>query len=377
MPYLITPVSVQAFVPNFGLSGTVYLGTLGGGGEHGAVYPLTRIVSSTQSGYHEYVVATNDQNNATWNISHINEIQSNGLSSNSSTGDYNGNITWDIFYYTGVNTAPTGGAIPIDIIADARTTVSSTIYTYDTSGHVYRCVGFSSSAVWTNITPAALTATSVMPIASTYSISNSGYINTIPALPPYVNTLSCDSSGSLYALYYRPVTPSTSGYVLNVQRWTGIGTTWVDITSGVSLVEGFTMASNTAVGTVCGAFSSVSGSVVLSSPLLKTIGATSGTQWVIYLSTSSTSGAWVNYLTTYGGYGIATAVNTNGFQEEYTMQSSATTSTQITKFGIVGVLYTGTIIVSAASGDIYNIGGVSAEPTNALTVTLFPSRSPT
>ena len=381
MPAVYAPALVLAYFPDLGLSGTVSVGNLGGGGGATPETPLTRIVTTMQSGYYEYVVAANDGKNKTWNISFINEVQSDGMQSGHSTGLYNtfngqyGSV-WNTIYYKGSSAIPTTDAIPIDIIAHP-TPQSSTIYTYDCSGLIYSCVGFSSSAVWTNITPSSLTGSSIVPVTTNIYYAASGQVSFFTqGSPLYMsfqanggsNTLAFDSSGYLYALYYRVV---PGGVALNVQKWTGVGTSWIDTTSGNALFESNAFSSSTPMGVSFGAFSSVSGSIIISSPTLKTTGSTSGTQLAMYMPITATSGMWENYLTTYAGYGFATALNTSGNQEEYTLQSSAINGISLVKFSIATSVYSGTVITSAAVGDIYNIGGVSSEPTNQIIITAW------
>ena len=53
MPAVYAPALVLAYFPDLGLSGTVSVGNLGGGGGATPETPLTRIVTTMQSGYYE------------------------------------------------------------------------------------------------------------------------------------------------------------------------------------------------------------------------------------------------------------------------------------------------------------------------------------
>jgi len=324
--------------------------------------PITPIVTSTQSGHTEYVVVCQSPTSGLIVMQHAYDT----LVANSET-------QWNTFLWTGTSSVNTAVmAYPIDLISDPRPTVSATVYTYDTSGYIWQLTGFSSSGVWNNITPSTVTGGKLVPVASyqPYNLFGPGKLTNDAGSVSYMRYMTFDGSGALYALYFRPILPATSGCVLSVQRWTGAGTTWTDLTSGNSMIEhqSFGISNNTSFGV----FGAISGNVILSSPYA----GTSGNSWIAYNYTGSSWGSFVPYPT---GYGIAQATTPTGVIEQFTLAVSAAAPDgfAVVKLGGGGATTSGSLIYNASSGDIYNIGGISGEPTNAITVTLFPSRSPT
>ena len=356
MPFDYTGSRVVMYNPITGLP--MQYGSTGPDGYKPAT-PITPFATSQQSGHTEYVVVCQSPTSGLIVMEHAYDA----LVANSTT-------TWSWYQWTGTsNVNKSTMAYPVDLVSDPRPTVSATVYTYDTSGYIWKNVGFSSNGTWSNITPANVTGGKLVPVApyQPYNLFQAGATTNDAGSASYMRYMTFDGSGTLYALYFRTI--SSANCYLSVQQWTGAGTAWNDITSGNATVEAtsFGISNNVSFGV----FSSVSGNVILSSPNV----GTSGNSWIAY---NYTGGSWGSFVSQPTGYALAQATTATSVTEQYSVEASAsaTDGYETIKLG-AGVSASGSLIYNANSGDIYNIGGVSAEPTNAISVTLWPSRSPT
>ena len=117
--------------------------------------PITPFATSQQSGHTEYVVVCQSPTSGLIVMEHAYDA----LVANSTT-------TWSWYQWTGTsNVNESTMAYPVDLVSDPRPTVSATVYTYDTSGYIWKNVGFSSNGTWSNITPANVTGGKLVPVA--------------------------------------------------------------------------------------------------------------------------------------------------------------------------------------------------------------------
>jgi Kelch motif len=247
---------------------------------------------------------------------------------------------------------------------------SNTVYTYDRVGRIGKCVGFTSgSAVFTNIT-SPLGATSISSTTQTYvSVVN---LSIAPKL--HHAYLAVDKDGSLHAMYTRVIYQDEfdTDCVLCVLKYSGTGTDWTDITSGNPIFESATVSMGAAI---CGIFDTLSGDIMVGSPLLDQNYGTDQPPLAAYKN-----GVWEYILPIIpvgrNCLGYTQMTDISGITSIYTNFGDEGLGT-VMKIGFTGGGgtsgggTTGTVITHAASGDLYNIGGVSSEPTDHIIVTAW------